>query len=172
MILKSLDFLTFRTGLAEVQGLRKDGSPDLRFRVARVPPGVLCMPPDAMTLIASGRAKEAAPPPPVQRLAEAVLAADTALGAAVAGLRAGVAVWHAEQDGAGRWRPVRAPGGQLRDPFDARFRDEDEAVALWATQPDAVPLFSVRTEHGIRRAYIWNPGFLLEIATEIYGQKG
>lgn len=169
-MIKLKQFTTYPTGGAAVlEGHRKDGGPIVRHPViSRAMGEIVREPPELEArLIAEGTAEPARLSDKLAALADAVLAVETPLAAALAGLSVpGVRPWHAVRQGA-HWCPSPAALGPGRGGFSARFTDPGEARALWAEKPDAVPLFTFATPHGFNRAFIWRQRGLLEIATEI-----
>lgn len=168
-VLQAVRFSVYRVGGAEVSGARPDGSPEVKFATVERERGELFVaPPEvAARLIAEGHAKKALLSDKLAALAAAVLAVETPLAAALAGLSVpGVRPWHATRQGA-HWCPAPVALGPGRGGFSARFAEAAEARARWAEKPDAVPLFSFATPHGFDRAFIWRQRGLLEIATEI-----
>lgn len=170
MTIKIKQFTTYQTGgAAVVEDHRKDGGLIVRHPVVSRAMGEIVReaPELEARLIAEGVAEPARLSDKLAALAVAVLAVETPLAAALAGLSVpGVRPWHAVRQGA-HWCPSPAALGPGRGGFSARFADPAEARALWAAKPDAVPLFSFATPHGFDRAFIWRQRGLLEIATEI-----
>lgn len=100
-------------------------------------------------------------------LAEATLPAPYAAAAAVAAFPL-AQVWQAFQDGK-YWRPVPETGiGLGHDPWESRFRSVAEAERHFLADPESAPLFSYPDDHGIRRAFVWANGGLLNIPTEVF----
>lgn len=169
-MIKLKQFTTYQTGGAAVlEGHRKDGGPIVRHPVVSRAMGEIVReaPELEARLIAEGIAEPARLSDKLAALADAVLAVETPLAAALAGLSVpGVRPWHAIRQGA-HWCPAAAALGPGRGGFSARFTDPAEARAVWAEKPDATPLFSFATPHGFDRAFVWRQRGLLEIATEI-----
>lgn len=169
-MIKLKQFTTYQTGGAAVlEGHRKDGGSIVRHPVVSRAMGEIVReaPELEARLIAEGAAEPARLSDKLAALADAVLAVETPLAAALAGLSVpGVRPWHATRQGA-HWCPAPVALGPGRGGFSARFADQAEARAIWAEKPDAVPLFSFATQHGFDRAFIWRQRGLLEIATEI-----
>lgn len=170
-ILKANGHVIYRTtGLATVTAVECDGTPAARYEVAEHPTGSLFCPPSAgiaSDLISRQVATPAKLTGKTLALASAVLRASTACDAALAGLNLkGVRVWHALL-GQGHLQAASSPMGATRSAFDAAFRSVSEIEAHWTDIPDSSPLFTIMTEYGFYRSYVWRGGSLREIATEV-----
>jgi len=127
---------------------------------------------EAARLIESGAARKPRLAGELAALAEATLASDSPLDAALAAMPLPrIRVWHAVREG-GHWYPTAASLGPGRGGFSARFRDPDEARILWNEKANATPMFAFATPHGFDRAYIWRNRGLLEIATNVHHIRG
>lgn len=169
MILQGVYFCEQVLGPAKVIGTGKDGQARVqRDSVFRHEKEVFWAEDDeAARLIQSGAAQKPRLSGELAALAEVTLLAESPLAAVLGAMPLPrIRVWHAVQDGR-FWCPSPAALGPGRGGCSARFADPGEARALWATKPDAVPLFSFATPHGFDRAFIWRQRGLLEIVTEV-----
>lgn len=162
--------LTSRLGPAVAETSK--GRVTCRFLVADIPSGgCFAAPPDrAEKLIAERRAAPAVLSAPAALLAGGTLSVLTAEEAAVAAFPL-AGVWHAvkERD---YWTPAPGQGhGVTRSAWQARFDSESRLRRFFAENIGAVPLFILPGEYG-RTAFIWRPGYILQIPTEIQHLRG